>query len=119
MGRFTIGIFILAVTLVFVTSCGDISEKEAISVAQDFVNQNVRFYSTEQGENGTTAQGVGKVKLTVFKVDKITGMYNVYILAQSDFEDETKKSGLLVKIDSKSGEVIRMEKFDTGPEQIS
>ncbi|MFC1704906.1 hypothetical protein ACFLZ6_01090 [Nanoarchaeota archaeon] len=92
---------LMCVSLMHGCSKDVIDEQEAVLIAQDFVNQNVKFYS-EQENDATTIQ---QASINIIDIQKIHGEWNIKLYVQSDVGGEIKKSGLIVIVDAKTGEI--------------
>ena len=86
----------------------EITQQEALSIAQDFVNQNVKFYTAED-ERANVLQ---KASITVLGVYKNNDEWNIRVHITSNATGEVKKSGLVVVVDAKTGQ-IKKEKLSS------
>lgn len=100
-------LLILFLVLLLVGCQRELSEEQAIAKMQEFVDANVRFY-VEEGEEVTNAE---TASIQIVKTEKIEGSYNFILAVESDITGETKKKGLLVAMDAKTGEVVDFKDF--------
>jgi len=105
---------LILLLLVIVLICGcsrEISEDAAVSVAKEFVDEKVTFYTkdnvtTEEEEEEEGINLVEKFSIKVVDVRKVEGEYQVLFYVESNGEGEIKKKGFIVVVDSEKGVVI-------------
>lgn len=79
----------------------DIAEGEALAIAQRFVNDNVKFYTANESDTDV----VQRASITIVDVRKINDEWAVRLYVNSNATGEVKKTGLVVVVDAKTGEV--------------
>jgi len=81
----------------------EINEEEAIIIAKEFVDEYVKFYTT----NENTGDVVKRASITVIDIYKNGKEWNIEIHVISNVEGEEKTAGLMIVVDSEKGEVIK------------
>ena len=90
------------VVLSLIAGCEkDITKEEALAIAQGFVNENVKFYTA----NESATDVLQRASITIEDARKINDEWNIRLYVSSNANGEVKKSGLIVVVDAKTGEV--------------
>lgn len=97
-------IFIL-LSSIFVCGCQSISKDEAEQTAILFLQQRVKFYTTE--ENKTV--GIPQYNMEVVDSYKSGDDWNFIVMVYSTFDNETKKAKMKVVVDSKKNEIVSFD----------
>ncbi|HLG23425.1 MAG TPA: hypothetical protein VI564_00680 [Candidatus Nanoarchaeia archaeon] len=87
-------LFLLAL---FIYGCQEISQGDAEKKALDFVNKNVRFYAKEQNETSVLQE----YKVESLSSYKENSQWTVLMHISSEYQNETKKNDLTVKLNGK------------------
>ena len=91
-----------------------ITQEQALKSAQDFVNENVKFYSRDDIDYKNVSY-LQKVSIKVVEIYEEGDDYMVQLYIESNKTGELKKSGLVVAVDSRTGEV---DKENTAPFKV-
>jgi hypothetical protein len=94
-------VFSLIVLSFILLGCSSTSQKEAESIAQGFVDQNVKFFSQQQGVPET----LGSVNEPTVMSHREGELWIVIIHVSSEVNGTMKQGDLIVKVDKK-GEVV-------------
>ena len=98
-------IYLLVLSCLIIAGCQSVSQQEAITITQDFVNDRVKFYVNEDEEGGV----VQRASINIDNVEKLNNIWNVYLSVLSNQTGEIKSTQILVLVDAKTGEVKGME----------
>ncbi|MBM3199760.1 hypothetical protein FJZ53_02395 [Candidatus Woesearchaeota archaeon] len=90
----------------FTTIDQEVTQEEALKIAQDFVNTHVRFF-VDEDKSIENVKGVvtPKASIVVTNIAQQNGEWVIELIAQAEKDGEVKKAGMIVTIDAKTGEV--------------
>ncbi len=94
---------VLLCLLILTAGCKAISEDQAVLTAKSFVDSNVKFYTSEDEAKSI----VQKAAITIIDTYKENNEWNIKLHIYSNATGEIKKSGLIVVVDAKTGEIVR------------
>jgi len=83
-----------------------VGREEALVVAKDFVNNNVKFYSADDGKDDNIST-VDKARISVTGMYKIGDEWHFTLEIFGNTTEGEKSSGLIVVVDANNGEVKR------------
>ncbi|MBU0979329.1 MAG: hypothetical protein KJ709_00855 [Nanoarchaeota archaeon] len=92
-------ILILAIALLLlVPGCKNIGKEDAVAIAQNFTNNRVRFFTSDN----ESMQGVSEAVISMLDIENIENEWRVLMNVSS----QNKTTGLIISIDDDTGEVI-------------
>src|SRR3989338_3713725 len=105
ISAYTLLIFVLAVAI---SGCAsEINDKEALVIAQQFVNDNVKFYVNQNHTQTEDIEVVEKASIDIVKIAKNqnTHTWDISVIVSSNATGELKKVGMVIPVDAKTKSV--------------
>jgi hypothetical protein len=100
------GLRIILISLSIILSvigCGSqVDSDAAVATAKEFVNSNVRFYTSSQATSNIV---LDEVNITIVDVQKDGRDWRIRMVVQSAVNGSVKKNGLAVYVNSQTGAV--------------
>jgi len=97
-------VLIALLALFLISGCSGITEQEAEDSATEFINKNVKFFTSE----GTEKENVTTYVMDILDVHKEGGVWSVLVNVSAQKGSENKKKAILVKTDNK-GNVVEFD----------
>ena len=104
MGKVNSIIIALLVITVIIAGCKSISKEEAIVSAKLFVEKDVKFFVNED-DNEDGILNKPEVSINIINIQEEKDEWIITLYAQANRTGEIKKGGLVVVVDSRTGEV--------------
>ncbi len=104
-------VLVLLMLLAACTSVKPFTNEDAVAIAQQFVEDRVRFFASET-INGST-ENIPAADISIIRVyPEADGMWTVLLYVEGLADNVTKRGGLAIAIDPEKREVIDAQPFN-------
>jgi len=104
MNRNIVVLCLLSLSLI---ACAkEISQEEAVSITQNFVNSQVKFFVNEENSSEVMEQA----SISVLNTVKTKGVWSIYLHVEANQTGESKKANMMIKVDAKDGKILSIDK---------